>query len=95
MQKSQFLGKYLAESNYSPKTTSYLVGSNYSPNTTSKVINNNLSNYLVKSKYGKVLQTALSQQNYVEFEFQKGGFRPLKPHPLGAPLARILSRDTA
>ena len=37
------------------------------------MINNNLSDYLVKSKYGKVLQTALYQQNYVSFEFQTGG----------------------
>ena len=54
MQKPQLLSKYLAGSNYSPKTTS-------------SVININLSDYLVKSKYGKVLQTALDKQNYVVF----------------------------
>ena len=53
MQKSQLLGKYRAGSNYSPKTTSYLAESNYNQN------HNNLSDYLVKSKYGKVVQTAL------------------------------------
>ena len=37
----------------------------------------------MKSKYSKVLQTTLYQQNYVVF--QKGGVRPLKL-PLGAPL---------
>ena len=37
MQKSQLLGKYLVESNYSPKTTSQMI--------------NNLSVYLVKNKY--------------------------------------------
>ena len=61
------------------------------------MINNNLSDYLVKSKYGKVLQTALYQQNYVVlFEFEKGGgftdclcilgVSPVMPPPLGAPL---------
>ena len=54
MQKSWIIGKYLAGSNYSLKTTS-------------SVINNNLSDYLVKNKYGKVLQTALYQQNFVVF----------------------------
>ena len=54
MQRSQLHGKYLAGSNYSPKTTS-------------SVIKNNLSVYLMKSKYSKVLQTALYQQNYVVF----------------------------
>ena len=50
---------------------------------------NNLSKYLVKSKYSKVLQTALYQQNYAVFffDFQKGrGVRPPKP-PLVAPLS--------
>ena len=46
------------------------------------MINNNLSDYLVKSKYGKVLQTALYQQNYVVlFEFEKGGVQPPNPPP--------------
>ena len=44
------------------------------------MINNNLSDYLVKSKHGKVLQTALNQQNYVVFLVQKGGgLTPQKP----------------
>ena len=38
-----------------------------------KVINNNLNDYLVKSKCGKVLQTALYQQNYVVFLSSKRG----------------------
>ena len=54
MQKSELLGKCLAGSNYGPKTRS-------------KWINNNESDYLVQSKYTKVLQTALYQQNYVAF----------------------------
>ena len=62
MQKSQLLGKYLAGSNNDPKTTFYLAGSTYSPKT-SQVIDNNLGDYLVKSRYGKVLQTVLYQQN--------------------------------
>ena len=37
----------------------YLAGSNYSPKTTFQVVNNNLGDYFVKSKYGKVLQTVL------------------------------------
>ena len=83
MQKSQMLGKYLAGLNYSPKTTSCLAGSNYSPKTTSEVINNNLSDNLVKSNYGKVLQTALYQQNFVDFLSSKrgggGNFDPRTP----------------
>ena len=43
------------------------------------MINNNLSDYLVKSKYGKVLQTVLYHQNRLFFEFQKGGFDPRTP----------------
>ena len=69
MQKSQLLGKYLAESNHSPKTTFY-------------GINNNLRDYLVKSNHSKVLQTALYQQNYVGFWFQKGSFDPEVRHCL-------------
>ena len=39
-------------------------GSNYDPKTTAYMINNNLNDYLVKSKYSKVSETALYQQNY-------------------------------
>ena len=85
MQKFQLLGKYGAGSNYSPKTTSYLAGSTYSPKTTSEKINNTLSDYLVKSKYGKVLQTVLYQQICCFLSSKRGEFRPLKP-PLGTPL---------
>ena len=70
MQKSQL------DQITSLKTTSYLAGSNYRPKTTSYVINNNLSDCLVKSKYGKVLQTALYQQSYVVFLFSKRGVDP-------------------
>ena len=51
------------------------------------MINKKLRDYLVKSKYGKVLQTVLYQQNYVVFLcFKRGGsFDPRTP-PLGAPL---------
>ena len=52
------------------------------------MINNTLSDCLVKSKYGKVLQTALYQQNYVAFKFQKE-VRPSTPPSLGAPLLFI------
>ena len=75
MQKPQLLGKYRAGSNYSPKTTSYLAGSNYNQK------HNNLSDCLVKSKYGKVVQTALYQQNYVVFEFQTGGISTPETSP--------------
>ena len=37
------------------------------------MISNNLSDYLVRSKYSKVLQTALYQHSMLFFEFQKGG----------------------
>ena len=50
MQKSQLFGKYLAGSNYSPKTTF-------------PVFNNYMRDSLVKSKCSKLLQTALYQQN--------------------------------
>ena len=53
MQKSQLLGKYLAESNYGSKITCKFI--------------NNLGDYLVKGKFSKVLQTALYQQNYSAF----------------------------
>ena len=66
MQKSLLLGKHLARSNYSPKTTS-------------QVINNNLSDYLVKSKYGKVLQTVYINKTMLFFEFQRGGLNPKPP----------------
>ena len=67
MQKSQLLGKCGAGSNYGPRTTSY-------------VINYCLMDYVVKSKYSKVLQTALYQQNYVVFLVPKGrGFDPRAP----------------
>ena len=33
-------------------------GSNYDPKTTAYMINNNLNDYLVKSKYSKVSETA-------------------------------------
>ena len=90
MQKSQMLGINLAGSNYCTKTTSNLAGSNYSPKTTSEVINNNLSDYLVKSKHGKELQTALYHQNYVVFRVPKrGGSTPQNP-PLDAPLLTAL-----
>ena len=95
MQKSQLLGKYRPGSTYSPKTTSYLAGSSYSPKTTSYLAesnynqnHNNLSDYLVKSKYGKVVQTALYQQNYVVFEFQTGGISTPETSLLDAPLAQ-------
>ena len=70
------LGKNLAGLNYCAKTTSNLAGSNYSPKTTSEVINNNLRDYVVKSKHGKELQTAIYQQNYVVFRVPKRGVRP-------------------
>ena len=54
MQKSQLQGKYCTGSNYGLKTAS-------------QVIISNLSDYLVKSKYSKVLQSTLYQQNYVTF----------------------------
>ena len=44
------------------------------------MINNNLGNYLVKSKYGKVLQTALYQQNYV-FSVLNGRVSTLETPP--------------
>ena len=47
------------------------------------MINNNLSDYLVKSKYGKVLQTVYINKIMLFFEFQRG-FDPQTP--LGAPL---------
>ena len=54
------------------------------------MINNNLSDYLVTSKYSKVLATALYQQNYVIFlSSKREGFRPPKPQvetPLDVPL---------
>ena len=43
------------------------------------MINNNLSDYLVKSKYNKVLQTALYQQKYVSLSSKRGGFDPQTP----------------
>ena len=45
------------------------------------MINNNLSDYLAKDKYGKVLQAALYEQNYVVFLSSKreGGFDPRNP----------------
>ena len=85
MQNSQLLGKYVVGSKYCPKTTSYFPGSNYCLKTTSQVIDNNLSDYLTKSKYGIVLQTALYQQNCFFFKFQKGGF-DFQNLLLGAPL---------
>ena len=75
----------LKGSNYSPKATSYLAGSNYIPKTTYLEINNNLRDYLVKSKYGKMLQTALDQQIYVVFWVPKGGVSTPKTPPC-APL---------
>ena len=53
------------------------------------MVNDNLSDYLVKSKYSKVLQTGLYQQKYVAFCVPKGGGLtpdPPPPPPLGAPL---------
>ena len=56
-----------------------------------RVINNNLSDYLVKSKYGKVLQTVLYQQNYVVFlSSKRGGGAFDSRNPLGAPLISTL-----
>ena len=49
------------------------------------MINNNLSDYLVKTKYGKVLQTALCQQNHVVFLSSKRGVSTPES-PLGVPL---------
>ena len=47
------------------------------------MINSNLSDYLVKSKYSRVLQTALLyQQNMLILSSKRGGFEPRKP-PLG------------
>ena len=66
MQKPQLLGKYLAGSKYSPKTTSWVI--------------NNLSDYLVKSKYGKVLQTALYNKIRLFLSSKGGrGFDPQNP----------------
>ena len=86
MQKSQLLGKYSILQDQITALKQHLAGPNYSPKTTSSVINNNLSDYLVKSKYGKVLPTALYQQNYVVFLSSKRGVRPPNPSPLGVPL---------
>ena len=79
MQKFQLVGKHWTGSNYDPKTAS--------------MINNNLSDHLVISKYSKVLQTVLYQQNYV-VEFQSRGFQPRKPPLLGA-VRNILTRPTS
>ena len=74
MQKSQLLEKYRAGSNYGPKT--------------SKGINNNYSDYLIQSKYSKVLQTALHHQNYVAFlSTKRKGIRPPKPPLAGCATA--------
>ena len=44
-----------------------------------------LNDYLVKSKYSKVLETALYQQNYIVFWVRKEGVStPKPPTPLGA-----------
>ena len=44
-------------------------------------MNNNFTDFLVKSKYGNVLQTVLYQENNVFFEFQKGASTPETPLP--------------
>ena len=58
----------------------YGAGSNYRPKTKSSVINNNLSDYLLKSKYSKVLQLCYINKIMLFCEFQKGeGFDPRTP----------------
>ena len=58
-------------------------------------INNSLSHYLVKSKYSKVLQRALDQQNYRMLFFLSSKRGVLTPNnPLGAPLVKNNNRFT-
>ena len=47
------------------------------------MIDSNLNDYLVKSKYSKVFETALYQQNYAVFVVPKRGVLTPNPPPHG------------